>query len=88
MEDLKIYREKIDEIDSQLVALFEERMEIVLNIADYKREKNIPILNKSREKEVIEKNTQRLKNKKFEESLGKFFVYLMGLSKEEQEKRT
>ena len=54
MEDLKFYRDKIDEIDSQLVDLFEERMEIVLTIADYKKENNIPIFNESREQEVIE----------------------------------
>ena len=87
MEDLKFYREKIDEIDIQLVALFEERMELVLNIADYKRTNNIPILSEKREKEVVERNTNRLNNKDFEESLVKFFEYMMGLSKEEQRKR-
>lgn len=87
MEDLKVYRDRIDEIDVQLVNLFEERMEIVLNIADYKKANNIPILNEGREKEVIEKNTARLRNMNFEDSLGKFFVYMMGLSKEEQKKR-
>lgn len=87
MEDLKFYREKIDEIDTRLVALFEERMELVLNIADYKRTNNIPILSEKREKEVVERNTNRLNNKDFEESLVKFFEYMMGLSKEEQRKR-
>lgn len=87
MEDLKIYRDKIDEIDTQLVALFEERMEIAIKIADYKKNNNIPILNEDREREVIEKNTNRLKNKKFKESLVKFFEHMMSLSKEEQEKK-
>ena len=87
MKELKTYRNKIDEIDTKLVELFEERMEIVLKIADYKKENNIPILNENREREVIEKNTNRLKNKVFEGSLEKFFVYMMGLSKEEQNKR-
>ena len=41
MEDLKAYRDRIDEIDAQLVALFEKRMEIVLEIADYKKSNNI-----------------------------------------------
>lgn len=62
-------------------------MEIVLKVADYKKENNIPILHEGREKEVIEKNKSRLENKYFEDSLGKFFVYMMGLSKEEQKKR-
>lgn len=88
MEDLKVYRDKIDDIDSQLVALFEERMEIALKIADYKKKNNISILNVEREREVIEKNINRLKNKNFKESLVKFFEYMMSISKEEQEKQT
>ena len=87
MKDLNYYRDKIDEIDSQLVKLYEERMEIVLKIADYKRDNNIPILNEGREKEVIEKNIERLASKNFAGSLEKLFIYMMALSKEEQEKR-
>ncbi len=87
MEDLKSFRDKIDEIDAQMVSLFEDRMEIVLKIADYKKKNNIPIFNEGREKEVLSKNTARLKNKKFEDSLTKFFVYMMSLSKEEQENK-
>lgn len=87
MEDLKFYRDQIDDIDAQIVALFEERMEVVLKVADYKKSNNLPIFHGNREKEVIEKNINRLKNKDFKGSLEKFFIYMMGLSKEEQNKR-
>ncbi|NLN15062.1 MAG: chorismate mutase [Tissierellia bacterium] len=87
MKDLKYYRDQIDEIDAQLVDLFEKRMEVVLKVAEYKKANNIPVYHEGREKEVIEKNTNRLKNKEFKESLSKFFTYLMNLSKEEQKKR-
>lgn len=86
MEDLKQLRDRIDEIDEKLVALFEERMETVLKVADYKKKNNVPILNVNREKEVIAQNKLRLKNKDFENSLESFFVHLMNLSKEEQKK--
>lgn len=86
MEDLKQLRDRIDEIDEKIVSLFEERMETVLKIADYKKQNNVPILNMSREKDVVEKNIKRLKNKDFENSLEKFFIYMMNLSKEEQKK--
>ena len=86
MEDLKQLRENIDEIDEKIVQLFEERMETVLKVAAYKKQNNIPIFNQGREEEVINKNKERLNNKKFEDSLGKFFIYLMDLSKEEQKK--
>ncbi|WP_353096005.1 chorismate mutase [Tissierella praeacuta] len=86
MEDLKQLRDRIDEIDEKLVNLFEERMETVLKVADYKKKNNIPILNTNREKEVITKNKLRLKNNDFEDSLESFFIHLMNLSKEEQKK--
>ncbi|MFY9213341.1 MAG: chorismate mutase [Tissierellaceae bacterium] len=87
MDDLKVYRDKIDKIDAELVALFEERMEIVLKIAAYKKANKLPVYNASREKEVIARNTSRLKNQDFAESLEKFLLYMMDLSKEEQRKR-
>lgn len=86
MDDLIQLRERIDEIDGKLVDLFEERMEIALKIAEYKMLNNLPILNSDREKEVLERNKQRLKNRNFEASLENFFENLMNLSKEEQGK--
>ena len=86
MEDLNQLRNQIDEIDKKIVLLFEERMEAVLKIADYKNRNGIPILNENREKEVIKKNTLRLKNKAFEHSLERFLIYMMSLSREEQSK--
>lgn len=86
MENLNELRDKIDEIDKNIVCLFEERMETVLKVAAYKKQNNMLIFDEDREKKVIEKNMARLKNRAFEESLEKFFVYMMGLSKEEQKK--
>lgn len=86
MEDLKQLRDRIDEIDGNFVKLFEERMETVLQIAEYKKRNNIPILDEDREKLVIQKNKSRLKDRRFEDSLESFFRNLMKLSKDEQEK--
>jgi monofunctional chorismate mutase len=86
MDDLILLREKINEIDQKLVVLFEERMEIVLKVAQYKRLNSISILDEDREKEVIDRNKARLKNKNFEDSLEKFLNELMNLSKKEQKK--
>ena len=86
MDDLILLREKINEIDQKLVVLFEERMEIVLKVAQYKRLNSISILDEDRENEVIDRNKARLKNKNFEDSLEKFLNELMNLSKKEQKK--
>ena len=51
--DLAINRFFIDKIDKELSYLLEKRFEAVLEISKIKKELNIPIENKEREKEVI-----------------------------------
>ena len=53
--DLTQCREKIDELDRQLVALFAERMELSRAIAEYKKENGLPVLDASREKEKLDR---------------------------------
>lgn len=84
---LEELRNEIDNVDEELVELFEKRMEIVLNVAKYKKENNLPILNNSREEEVIKKNINYLKNKNLQEYLTDFFVKLMNVSKEYQKEQ-
>lgn len=84
MDELKKYRKEIDNIDKELVRNFEKRMEVVLKVAEYKKKNNIPILNKSREEQVIEKNLKYLNNEKFKKSLKDFFISLMNISKKLQ----
>ncbi len=50
---LESSREKINKIDEKVVNLFIERMEVVSNIAKYKKENNLPIFVAGREREVI-----------------------------------
>lgn len=71
---LEELRNEIDNVDKELVELFEKRMEIVLNVAKYKKENNIPILNNSREQEVIKKNVNYLKNKNLQRYLTDFLL--------------
>ena len=53
--ELKNYRNKLDVIDSQLISLFRERMEIVQKVAEYKKEHDLPILASGREKEILDR---------------------------------
>ena len=46
-------REQIDTIDRQLLQLFLQRMQLGDQVASYKREHNLPVLNKSREREIL-----------------------------------
>ncbi len=84
MKDLNECRKRIDEIDGTLIALFEERMEIATSVADYKIKNNLPIFNKERENQVIEKNLSKIKNKDIKKYGEKMLHCLMDLSKDYQ----
>ncbi len=51
--ELNELRGKIDVIDEKLVKLFEERMEVAKNIAEYKKTNSMPVLDVMREREKL-----------------------------------
>ncbi len=51
--DIKELREKIDAIDKQIVALFRERMGVSLDVAEYKRERNVAVYDPARERALF-----------------------------------
>lgn len=87
MNELEKLRCEIDEIDKGLVALFERRMGKALDVAEYKKENGIPIFDRAREKEVINKNVSRLKDKDLEKATEAFLGKVMEISREIQEKQ-
>ncbi len=84
IKDINECRKRIDEIDNKLIELFEERMEIAISIANYKKENNLPIFNKEREDFVVEKNLGKIKNDDIKEYGEKMIHCLMDLSKDYQ----
>ena len=61
--ELSEIRTKIDAVDDQLLALFLERMDLAEEVAAYKNEHRLPILNKQREREILAKVTERAGDK-------------------------
>ena len=57
--DLGEIRERIDKLDRQLVELLEERLYIVQEVAQFKKNTGKKIFDEEREKEVIKKNLER-----------------------------
>lgn len=84
MKDLDWCRARIDEIDEKLMALFEERMNIVLDVAKYKKANGLPIFHKDREEQVIAKNLNRIKNPKIVSHAEDMLHSLMDISKNYQ----
>ena len=57
--ELSDIRAKIDTVDDQLLNLFLERMRLSEEVAAYKNEHHLPILNKQREREILAKVTEQ-----------------------------
>ena len=51
--ELKDYREQIDQVDNELVRLFQKRMDLAEKIGAYKRENGLPVLQSAREREKL-----------------------------------
>lgn len=83
-QKLEVLREKINSIDKELVTLFEERMNTVVEVASYKKQHNIKVFDPEREKKVIERAVSFLKNKELERYLEYFMEELMTLSRQFQ----
>ena len=86
MNELENLRERIDTIDKELITLFEERMNVVNDIAEYKINNNLPILNQNREDIVISKVKAIVKNKDYTDSAINFIKDIMEISKKFQQK--
>ncbi|MGL4607863.1 MAG: chorismate mutase [Eubacteriaceae bacterium] len=81
MKDLNEIRNEIDTIDQKMRALFEERMDCVMSVAEYKYKNNEKIFDSTREENVIIKNLEHLENQDYRESYEKFLHALMDESK-------
>jgi chorismate mutase/prephenate dehydratase len=80
--DLNELRTEINEIDEEILKLFLRRMEVAGQVADYKRENNLPIYQPQREQEILESVAQRAGE--LGGYAGELFTTLMDLSKQYQ----
>ncbi len=77
-------RIKINEIDKEMVKLFEERMKAVLDVLEYKKEHNLAVFDEKREIELIEKNINLLQDKTLKDYYLIFFRGMLEASKKYQ----
>ena len=61
--ELSEIRKEIDAIDDQMLELFLQRMSLVEEVADYKNECNMPIINRGREREILSKVAKQAGNR-------------------------
>lgn len=80
-------RKEIDRIDAEMLKLFEERMAVADNIAAVKFDKRLPILNSSREDEIIKKAKAAVKSE-YSTYAAEFCSHMMELSRSRQHEVT
>lgn len=81
MIDLQESRIKIDEVDRQMVELFEQRMKLALDIADYKKSVGKPIYDAAREDEKLSSLSALTDNEFNKKAISDLFKQIMSLSR-------
>ena len=76
-------RERMNSLNDEMLELFMERMKLSEAIAAYKKEHNLPILDKTREREILAEMIQK-GGAEYETYIYQFFNTLMNLSKARQ----
>ena len=84
MSKLDDARKIINDCDKELIDLFKKRFVASKMVAEYKKENNIPILDKTREDEIIKKNLETLFDKELEVYFKDFYLKLLDVSKQYQ----
>ena len=81
--ELNEIRERINNLNDEMLALFMERMKLSEAVAVYKKEHKLPILDKTREREILAEMIQK-GGAEYETYVYQFFNTLMNLSKARQ----
>ncbi len=84
MKDLSEIRREIDRIDRQIVALYEERMQIVSDVAEFKIQTGKEVLDPAREASKLE-NIRELAHSEFNrQGVRELFEHIMSISRKKQ----
>ncbi len=80
---LEQYRNQIDQIDQQLIALLDARFTVTKQVGEYKREHGVPVLNQNREQQIIDKISAI--DLQHSEQVTQVYLAIMDISKKQQD---
>ena len=86
MDKLQKARETIGEVDAEIARLFCKRMEAAEAVAEYKKERGLPILDQGREDALIAQNSALVEDPVWREYYVNFLKYTMKLSRDYQQR--
>lgn len=80
-QDIKVLRGQIDDIDRQLVRLFQQRMEVSEAVAAYKIANGVPVLDPEREREVLEAKAAMVSDPELKADVAKLYEIILSMSR-------
>ena len=86
MADLEYYRGEIDKIDTKLIALMEERMDVAKHIGEIKLKSGAQVLDEKRESAVLASRMEKVSEKEYESVIEEFFKEVIALSRGVQQR--
>lgn len=84
MTDLLSIRKEIDEVDKKLLELFEHRMDLALQVAEYKKNNGLPVYDPIREEEKLNNLKNSVINKENTDAIIELFSQIMAISRRAQ----
>ncbi len=84
MRTLEECRQAIDRIDREIVRLFEERMSVAQDVAAWKIAHDLPVLDASREQQVLAARRAMLENPELAEAVTALYECIMAQSRKAQ----
>ena len=85
MQTLEEIRAKIDDVDERMAELFAERIALARKAAEVKRANGLPIEDKQREKEILERGAAKFEGAEREDYL-RFQKTVIQISKDAQKR--
>lgn len=85
MDELLTLRGRIDAIDTQIVELFRQRMDVTEQVGKYKLERGLPVLDRSREAQVLSRKAE-LAGAELKDDVTALFETVMSLSRRQQQR--
>lgn len=84
MKELSVIREELDQIDQKIVELYQQRMELAKDVAEYKIANGKMVLDKERELQKLSALKQLAKNDFNGKGIGELFEQIMSTSRKLQ----
>ncbi|SES89195.1 shikimate kinase /chorismate mutase [Natronincola peptidivorans] len=87
LNELERLRQEIDKCDEAIVKNFEKRMELVMEVLAYKKEKGLPVFHPGREQQVMDKVLASFSHTNLPEEIQQLYKEIMRISRKLQSKR-